>query len=507
MNIGQTIQKIGQKLGIGNRPATLLGEIATRERVNFNFYLPWLPNPDPVLKKMGKDIEVYDELRCDGYVRGCIKSRKAGVQRMLYGIDRGNISNQSQKLIEGLLNNFNMPEIISSILDAAQFGYSPIEIIWEQVGDWWLPKDLVGKPPEWFIFSADNKLKLRTINNLLGEEVHERKFLLPRQEASYKNPYGFPDLSCCFWPVTFKKGGIKSWVAFAEKWGDAFLVGKTPRSISDGERDKLLDALEKMVQDAIAVIPDDSSVELKEASGKNASSALYNNLIDSCKREISVVQLGHEGGAISTAGKLGGESSASGVRDDIINADKKIVEQAFNQLLKWIWDLNFAGPRPVFSMWREEDVDDALAKRDVSLVQIGVRFEPAYITQNYNIPKEQFDMGEPTVKPPSGNSVADTGTYFSEPPAAEKSLEEAGQEAIDAMINTLTPEQLQKQADEILKPVIDLIQNENDLESINKKLVQVYSEMHSTGLQSTLTHGIFLATAIGNGTVKIPTAI
>jgi len=422
MNVGQTIQKMAQKLGIGQRASTLSGEIATRERVNFNFYLPWLPNPDPVLKKLGQDIQVYDELRSDGYVRGCIKSRKAGVLRMLYGIDRGSVSNQNQKLIESLLNTLNMPEIISNMLDAAQFGYSPIEVIWEQVGNYWLPKDLIGKPPEWFIFSADNKLKLRTINNILGEEVPDNKFILVRQEASYKNPYGFPDLSCCFWPVTFKKGGMKSWVTFAEKWGQVFTVGKMPRGASDGERSKLLDSLEQMVQDAATVISDDCSVELKESSGKVGSSGLYKELIESCKREISIVQLGHEGGAISTPGKLGGASSALGVRDDIINADKKIVEGAFNQLLKWIFEMNFTGPRPVFSMWREEDVDFALAQRDISLYKLGVRFNPEYITKNYDIPIEIFTMTEWPIKQNPDNNLPVAGQF------SETSNEKTGQQ-------------------------------------------------------------------------------
>ena len=44
------------------------------------------------------------------------------------------------------------------------------------------------------------------------------------------------------------------------------LIGKHPRGSTKEETNSLADMLEDMVQDAIAVIPDDSSIEIQEAS-------------------------------------------------------------------------------------------------------------------------------------------------------------------------------------------------------------------------------------------------
>uniref|UniRef100_UPI00356B69DC phage portal protein family protein n=1 Tax=Escherichia coli TaxID=562 RepID=UPI00356B69DC len=46
-----------------------------------------------------------------------------------------------------------------------------------------------------------------THDRVEGELLSPSKFVVPAQDASYDNPYGFPDLSMCFWPVAFKKGG------------------------------------------------------------------------------------------------------------------------------------------------------------------------------------------------------------------------------------------------------------------------------------------------------------
>jgi len=353
MAIKDIVSGVMGKLGFGADRQSLKVEIATRANFSLTSFLGWLPNPDPVLRKMGKDQIVYDEIRSDGYVRGCIKSRKAGVTSMQHGIDRGKSKSRQGKIVEDLFKNLDVNRIINEMLDAPQFGYAPLEIIWENVGSMWLPKDVVGKPREWFCYNDKNEFCTREMNSYIGTPVPPYKFLCARQEASYNNPYGFADLSCCFWPATFKKGGLKSWLVFAEKWGQVFAIGKQPRGASDGETAKLLDSLEKMVQDAIATIPDDTSVELIESAGKGASSGLYKDLMQVCKAEISVVQLGHEGGALSTPGKLGGDGEAMGVRDDIVTSDKMIVEQTFKQLISWIWELNFTGEQPAWSLWRE----------------------------------------------------------------------------------------------------------------------------------------------------------
>ncbi|ENE4637899.1 TPA: DUF935 family protein, partial [Escherichia coli] len=101
-------------------------------------------------------------------------------------------------------------------------------------------------PPEWFQFDTDNCLRFRARDaGVEGELLSPSKFVVPAQDASYDNPYGFPDLSMCFWPVAFKKGGMKFWLRFAEKFGSPWVIGKHPRGANDAEIEKLLDSMEQ----------------------------------------------------------------------------------------------------------------------------------------------------------------------------------------------------------------------------------------------------------------------
>jgi phage gp29-like protein len=494
MKIPGFLKNLNPFAGAQKAAQPVYDEMATRQRVLFQNYMLWLPNPDPVLKRMGCDITVYKEIQADAYVRGCAKGRKSAVLGLERGLERGTAKSREAKIIEDLLKDLPLQRIIAEMLEATQFGYAPMEVMWGKVGNWILPVDVKGKPQFWFLFDAQDQLRLRLLSDPMGEVCPDRKFLLPRQEATYENPYGFPDLSACFWPATFKKGGMKFWVEFCEKYGQPFMIGKLPRNASDQEKKKLLDALDSMVQDAIGTIPDDNSVEIKESAGKAASSALFRDLRQACKEEISVVQLGHEGGALSTSGKLGNEIMADTVRRDIVDADKAIVETEMNKLIEWIWDYNFSGDRPTWSMWHKEEIDQTLAMRDKNLVSQGVRFKQEYYVSAYGLNTDQFTVGAPQGNGNGGEISPTQAGQFAE---GARGQVKTGQHEIDDALGNLTPEELQAQADGMLKPVIDLVNKEKDLNAVMKKLAQVYPEMNSDALQQMLERAVFVSECLG----------
>jgi phage gp29-like protein len=479
--------------------ARLSDEIATRQRaVDFYGLNMYLPNPDPVLKKMGKDIAVYTDLKVDSRVKAGIISRKAGVKSLEWEIDRGKSKSRQVKIVEQLFKRLDLEQIISEILEAPLFGYQPLEVIWENRDGLIFPRDVIGKPQRWFVFGAeDNSLRFRTKGNYsTGEELPPRKFLIPRFNASYDNPYGEPLLSSCFWPVTFKKGGWRFWVTFAEKYGMPFAVGKHPRGAQKEEVNALLDMLEQMVQDAVAAIPDDSSVELKEAAGKGASVGLYKSLIDTANSEISTALLGHAGAGESTPGKLGNEDAALTVRKDIVDSDKKLVEATINQLIGWIFELNWggSGEQPVFGLYEEEDVDKTLAERDGTLSKdAGVKFTKAYFRKAYGFEDEDIEI----------TRAQSTGATNPPPGLTAQFAEEEvfpGQQAVDDLIESLSPEMMQKQMETVLKPVFQFFEESGSYQEAMEKLAELYPQLDTGEIEQQLQKMIFLSEAFGHVT-------
>jgi len=287
--------------------------------------------------------------------------------------------------------------ILSPILRAPLFGYQPMEVMWQRVGNSIVPQAVSGKPQRWFVFDENNDLRLLTKTNMLmGEELPPKKFLLARNEPTYENPYGIPALASCFWPVTFKKGGFKFWVVFAEKYGMPLLWGKLPRGMEQKEYDDLADILENMVKDAIAVTPDDASIEMLTTEGR-ATGDIYNKLIEACKAEISIAVLGQNLTTEVKGGSFAAATTHMQVRKDIRDDDAGIVESCMNTLIDWTIEYNFAerSGRPRFILYEEEDVDKSLAERDELLTHSGVRFRKSYFVSGYGLAEDDFDVTDP----------------------------------------------------------------------------------------------------------------
>lgn len=468
----------------GEPSKSLSDQIATRGRsIDFYGLGMYLPNPDPVLKALGKDIKVYRELRADAHVGGCIRRRKAAVKALEWGLDRDKAKSRVAKSIEAIFADLDLSRIITEMLDAVLYGYQPMEVIWGKVGGYLVPVDVVGKPADWFLYSPDNELRFRSRQaQLQGEELPPRKFLVPRQDPSYHNPYGFADLSMCFWPTTFKKGGLKFWVQFTEKYGAPWVIGKHPRSASDAETNQLLDRLEDMVQDAVAVIPDDSSVDIKEAAGKTGSTEVYERLLHFCRSEVSIALLGQNQTTEATANRASAQAGLEVTRD-IRDGDKAIVQEAFNTLIRWVCELNFNdGARPVFEMWEQQEVDKVLAERDEKLVRAGAKLTPAYFKRAYSLQDGDLDEAAEPIAPAAEFAEGDVAP---------------DQDALDAALDALSADAMNADAQAMLAPLLKRIAKGAKPDELLGTLADLYPEMDATGLQERLARMIFVANLWG----------
>ena len=462
----------------GKPSAKTLGEhVASRGRSpDFSALGLYLPNPDPILKKMGKDTATYRDLLSDAHVGGMVRRRKSVVRSMEWRLVDGKQSENSsgrqaapkaspRAMARGYdaLEAVDMDTLLVDILSATLFGWTPIELMWQRstgTGSAWLPSAAMAKPQEWFHFDPEGQLRFKSREQpMFGEALQPRKFLLPRQDASYANPYGFADLSMCFWPTTFKRGGLKFWVTFAEKFGTPWIVGKQPRGVGKDETSKLLDQLEDMVQDAVAVIPEDSSVEITQAGGKSDAAGAYKELLMFCRSEVSIALLGQNQ---STEASSTNASATAGleVGKDLRDGDARLVETTINQLLRWVTDLNEgeAAPSPRFELFEQEEVSEVQAKRDEALSRAGVVFTPQYWQRAYGLqdgdiaptlPASRGALPPEGAVPPKGGLSAGRAS-FAEPTAPNT-------DELDALVDDALDGWQQ-----IMQPQLDLLQTAID---------------------------------------------
>ena len=452
-----------------------------------------LPNPDIVLRKTGHGIGVLRSLTNHYQVGTCIESRNAGVTSRLFALLKENTPDKNFEFYNDIFKNLDIHKLIENILEAPLFGYAPIEIIWEKDGNYIIPAKLDAEPQEWFHFNSEGefffKHKSYTPNGLLINPDKSRKFLLPRNKPTHKNPYGQAVLSRCFWNVAFINGGMEFWVKFMERYGMPFMIGKYDRSMTTAEKTNLLKMMVRMVQDAVGVIPSDGSVEIIEAAGKSASADIYEKLIKMCENNIAKSILGQTLTTdVGTSGSYAAANTHNAVRGDIIASDTRLCENTINTLIRYINEINFSDKDyPKCTIYDEKDIDQSLAERDNKIYNTGVRFTKEYMMKAYGYEDNDIIMIEETASPELEE--------FSE--SNNSSLLTPNSTLTDDLTDMFSTEDIQKLIDPALKPVAELFNKSRDAEDCMERIAEIYPDMNTNELEEALSKVIFIAELLG----------
>ena len=217
---------------------------------------------------------------------------------------------------------------------------------------------------------------------------------------------------------------------------------------------------------------------------KSSSADVFQSLIDAMNAEISKAILGQTlTTEIGSTGSYAASQTHMSVRQDIIDSDKKIVEKTINQLIKWIYELNFPNQDiPQFEMYEIEDVDLTLAQRDKVLVDCGVKFTKKYFIKNYGFDEEDIEIAD--VKKPS------VFKQFN-----ENKDEKIGQDEIDGLFDLISEKELQEISKATLNPLLKQLSKCKTEEEFRKVLDE--KNIKTDKFEEVLSKALFLCEAQG----------
>lgn len=484
-------------------------EIATTSK-DLDIFTGWLKrleNPDPVLctESGGKGLKLYDEVDRDPHAGSVLQTRYLSTVGKEWKItparsamDKGlAVSTPRDEGIAGVvtsaLKNCNFQQARKEMLQGILYGFYPAEVIWEYNDGVVTIQKIMGKHPRRFSFTMERKLRLLTPQDMIeGEEVPDRKFIVFTFDDS-DNPYGKGLGRKLWWPVWFKKHGIKFWLIFAEKFGMPTAVGKYPPGTLPDQQQALLDALDAIQQETGLKIPDTMSVELMEVQ-RTGTINTYETLCAFMDRQISKATLGQTATTEGTPGKLGNEKTQDDVKQDYIEADSALLDECLNNsLIRWIVDYNFPGvteyPKIKTHAGRKPDLKERSEIDKTITKDIGVPVAKKYFYETYDIPEPV--EGEDIVEP------ASAGAPFG---FAEKGRFSPEQEKIEGLIAE-TGKQAEKAMSGILGPVQEIIAKAGSLTEIRDKIYSTYSDMEPGELEDLIARAIYTADLYGRGAI------
>ncbi|OPL10753.1 MAG: hypothetical protein AVO38_16300 [delta proteobacterium ML8_D] len=492
-------------------------EIATAEK-DLDIYAGWirrLENPDPVLRteSQGKGLKLYDEVDRDAHAGSVLQTRYLSVVGKEWhivpgksGIEDGEavVTPQDEAIadfVREVLRSCNFDQGRQELLQATLYGFYVSEVMWKIENGAVKIAKFIGKHPRRFSFTPERELRLKTSNSMIeGEPVPERKFIVFTYGDS-DNPYGKGLGRKLWWPVWFKKHGVKFWLVFLEKFGMPTAVGKYPPGTDPAQQQALLDALDAIQNETGIKIPDSMAIEFMEA--KRGGQVHYVTFADFMDRQCSKAVLGQTLTVeVGEKGSYAASKTHEEVRQDILEADAKLSDACMNgSVIRWIVDYNFPGitAYPRLQTNTEAEGDPAIRSQiDERLTtKIGLPVAKKYFYETYGVPEPAED--EELVNTPAAHPINPLFAEYQENPRKQQA--QANQQTVEGLADKSIVAS-RSAMEGLLAPLRETIEQAESMEQLRHTIQDMYTGMDRQKLEELMARAIYMAELYGRLSAK-----
>lgn len=463
---------------------------------------PLLIPQDTVLRNLGGNLQVYEEVMRDDQVMSTFQQRRLAVTSVPWEVQPGGNALKDKKAAEfitAVLMKIGFDNLTEKMLFGTFYGYSISECMWAYDGSNITLDKIKVRKARRFRFAPNGDLHMLTFANMLpGEVMPPKKFWAFSCGADNDDePYGLGLAHWLYWPVFFKKNGIKLWLKFLDKFAQPTGLGKYPAGSQQNDINKLLGALQAISTDSGIAVPEGMAIELLEAA--RSGTVDYSTLHDKMNQAISKVVLGQ----MMTSEAIGGHNKADvqmSVRQDLVKADADLICDSFTRTVAtWLTEWNFPGAAiPKLRRIIEEPEDlKARSERDANLGTLGYRPTLKYVQEIYG--GEYIDVGMPNPKSGTANTPV---TPSPNNPAFAESNDVHPSDALAA--------QLAKEAaphwDTVLEKLRGIVNHAESLESLKDDLLANFGDLPTKDLVKVMSAGFAVAELTGIAHIQAETA-
>ncbi|MCC7097252.1 MAG: DUF935 family protein [Thermomonas sp.] len=328
--------------------AALTTEIATtRDGMDITRpFVSGLQEPrDPRLRG-SVDWGVYDRILQDDQVFSTLQQRRTAVVSCDWTCVAGDQDDPrsvaAADAFSVTLKRIGWDRVTDKMLFAVFHGIAIAEIMWEQRAGLIDFASIHVRHARRFRFDDAGELKLITRAAPQGKPLEPRKFWTFIAGGSDDDElYGRGLAEWLYWPVLFKKNGLRFWNTFLDKFGSPTALGKYRPGTPRADIDKLLGALGAIATDSGIAVPEGMAIELLQVarSGTADFAALCRYMDEAIAKVIlSQTMTTQDGASLSQA------QVHAGVKEEVVRSDADLLSDSFagqDGPVRWWTDINF----------------------------------------------------------------------------------------------------------------------------------------------------------------------
>ncbi len=453
----------------------------------FGMFVGELAQPaDPMLRTVGGNFDSYERIRRDEQVQTAFQQRRRAVTSRDWNVEPGGdrpIDIQAADDLKEQLEALSWDSITDKMLWGIFYGFAVAECLWEQDGSRVRLTDIKVRDRKRFRFGRDGSLRLLTRDNPNGLVMPEHKFWTFSAGADNDDElYGLGLAYWLYWPVFFKRNGVKAWAIVLEKFGQPSTIGRYDQSATEGDKRSMLAAIRALATETGVIMPKGMEIEFIEA--KRAAGADHNvfaKYMDAASTKIILSQtMTTEDGASQSQATVHLD-----VRNDVVESDADIACESFNKgPAKWLtaWNFPTAAPPRVWRITDDPEDLSALSERDERLFNMGYIRTPEGIAETYGPGYElKTSNPEPVETPEFAEAEEEIDTVDD----IAGQLDAVAAPAMDDMINEIR----------------DVVANATSFEEISDKLVDLYPTMDDTTLADAMREALVVAELNGRSEI------
>jgi hypothetical protein len=374
-------------------------------------------------------------------------------------------------------------KVLSHAWSAIEFGYTVQELTLKQDGTESVIDFVDDVPLEWFKIDRRGRLFLdkNGEKKLLNTEF---KFILTRNNPTYKNPYGDSQLACSYWAHWFRFNGWRFYMQYLERFSDPLLLGK-----SHDYNQWMKDMVTAGYTHVVGTDVDGDIKAVTQPASDNFEQ--FERIITGRLQKI------WNGQSVTTqVGATGARAQAvqsNEITEQIDMAAVEMIIPAAQQVVNALWIANgFPDLPPRFSMKNKAGVQIDRSRMDLNLTQQGVVFSIEYYKRHYDINDDELEIVEPDNNADNSDQEGNNPTNLRRNLKLSKRTD--AQDTVDNAVDDLIPK-LNKLVDG--EEIVNIILSATNEDQLLLDLSVFARDMNTDEAQKLTHDALALAEAVG----------